>query len=111
MTEFFPIFLVSLLWVGIPSAGIAYVTTVPCRLLVSRRRQPGWYIAFVVAVFLGTLAVLLLGGADLFHPSRWDAGKVSLREWVFPCFAAAAVGAFLPAWYVVGHYRARTPNN
>ena len=103
MVEFF---LLLLLVIGLPSAGVAaYITTVPCRLLVSRHRQPGWYIAVIVAVLMGALAVLLVGGTDLFHPSRWDTGKVTLREVVPLWFAAAGIGALVPAWYVVGYYR------
>jgi hypothetical protein len=103
MIELLPGFLLLL---GVPAAAVStYIATIPCRLLVSRRRQPGWYIAVVVAVLLGALAVLLLGGADLFHPSRWDTGKVTMREMAPMWFAAAAIGAFIPAWYVVGHYR------
>jgi cell division protein FtsW (lipid II flippase) len=99
-------FLLLLLVIGVPSAGVAaYITTVPCRILVSRRRRPGWYIAVIVAVFVGALAVLLFGGTDVFHPSRWDRGKATLREMAPLWFVAASVGALVPALFVVRHYR------
>ena len=103
MIEFF---ILLLLVVGLPSAGVAaYVASVPCRLLTSRRRQPGWYIAIIVAVLMGALAVLVVGGTDLFHPSRWDTEKLTLREVAPLWFGAASIGALVGAWYVVGHYR------
>ena len=112
MIEFF---LGMLLIIGLPSAGVsAYIATLPCRFLVSRRRRPAWYIAVVTAVLMGALAVLVLGGADLLHPSTWDSGKVSLKEMAPLWFAAASIGALVPAWYVVAHYRdklnTRTPD-
>ena len=54
---------------------------------------------------MGALAVFVLGGADLFHPSKWHSGKVSLQEMAPLWFAAASIGALFPAWYVVAHYR------
>jgi hypothetical protein len=72
---------------------------------VSRHRRPGWYIALIVAVFVGALVVLLLGGTDVFYPSRWDRGKATLREMAPLWFAAASVGALVSALFVVGHYR------
>ena len=103
MLEFF---LGTLLTIGLPSAGVStYLATLPCRFLVSRRRLPGWHIAVVIAVLVGALAVLVLGGADLFHPSKWDSGKFSLKEAAPLWFAAASIGALVPAWYVVAHYR------
>lgn len=74
-------FCLLLLFIGLPSAGVAaYLTTVPCRILVAHHRRPGWYVAALVAIFVGSLAVLLLGGTDVHHPSRWDRGKATLRE-------------------------------
>jgi hypothetical protein len=105
MMEIFLGMLGILLVVGAPAAVSTYLTSIPCRILVSRRRIPGWYIAILIAVLVGGLAVLLLGGADLFHPSKWDSGKVTLRELAPLWFAAASICAFIPAWYVVGHYR------
>lgn len=101
-------FLISLLGVGLPAAGVAtYITTVPCRFLVARRRQPGGHIAVLVALLVGVVAVLLLGGADVFHPSRWDTGKVPMWMMAPVWFAAASVGAIVPAWCVVLHYRGK----
>ncbi len=101
-------FLLLLLVIGLPSAGMStYITTVPCRILVSRGRHPGWYIAVIVAVFVGALAVLLLGGTDAFHSSKWDRGKVTLREMAPLWFAAGSIGALVPALFVVRHYRGK----
>src|SRR2546425_1110066 len=96
----------ALLIIGIPSAGVStYLASVPCRLLLSRHRRPGWHIAFAVSVVVGGLAVLLLGGTDLFHPSQWDRGKVSFMDVAWVWFEAAFIGALIPAWYVVAHHR------
>jgi hypothetical protein len=72
---------------------------------VSRGRRPGWYIAVIVAVFVGVLGVLLLGGTDLFHRSKWDSAKAPLREMVPLWFAVASVAGVVPALPIVGHYR------
>ena len=99
-------FLAMLVGVGIPTALVSiYVVSIPCRVLVSRGRSPGWYIAILIAILMGALVVLVLGGSDLFHPSRWDTGKVTLREFVPFWFAGASIGALISGWYVVGHYR------
>src|SRR5436190_3312516 len=95
-----------LLVFGVPSAAVSiYLASIPCRLLVSRRRNPGWYIAILIAMLMGALAVLIFAGSDLFHPSTWDDGKVSFRELAPLWFAGASIGAFISAFYVVAHYR------
>lgn len=100
------VFLILLLAAGVPSAGVAaYIASVPCRILVSRGRQPKWHIALGVAMLMGILAALFAGGTDIFRPSRWDTGKITIREIVPLWFAAASIGAFVAASYVVRHYR------
>jgi glycerol uptake facilitator-like aquaporin len=95
-----------LLLIGVPSAGVsAYLATLPCRFLTSRRRRPGWHIAILIALLCGALAVLVLGGADVIHPAKWDSGKLSFKEVAPLWFAAASIGALVSAWYVVAHYR------
>jgi hypothetical protein len=99
-------FCLLLAFIGLPSAGVAaYLTTIPCRIMLSRRCRPGWYLAVLVAVFVGALAVLILGGTDVFHPSRWDRGKATLREMAPMWFAAAGIASLVSALLVVGHYR------
>jgi hypothetical protein len=99
-------FLAMLVGLGVPAAAVSiYVVSIPCRVLVARGRSPGWYIAVLLAILIGAIAVLILGGPDLFHPSRWDTGKVTLRELAPLWFAGASIAALVSGWYVVGHYR------
>ena len=102
------LFLAMLIFPGVPSAAVSiYLTSIVCRLLVSHRRNPGWYVAILVAILMGVLAVLILGGSDLVHPSKWDEGKVSFRELAPFWFAGASIASLIPAWYVVAHYRGK----
>jgi len=74
---------------------------------VSRHRRPAWYIAVIVAALVGAVGVLLLGGTDLFHRSKWDSAKAPLREMVPLWFLVVSAAAFAPALPIVGHYRNR----
>ena len=100
------LFFVMLLFPGLPSAAMAaWMTMLGCRILLARGRRPSWSLAVLSAILMGALALLVLGGSDLFHPSRWETGKVPLRELAPYWFAAAVLASLVPAWWVVGHYR------
>jgi len=95
----------SILLILVVAAASTYAASLVCRVLQSCHRRPGWFVAPLVAACLGSLAVLAVFQGDLFRPSKWDSGKVSLAMMAPICFGVSSFIAIIPAWYVVAHYR------
>ena len=89
------------------SAAAAYLTSIPCRMLYLRHRRASWFLGFVGAVVAGILTVLFVYQGDVFHPERWDRGKVELEILMLMAFGFSSVVGLIPALLVVGHYRRR----
>jgi hypothetical protein len=85
----------------------AYVTSIPCRVLLARHRRAGWYLGFVGAVAVGILTVLVIYQGDVFHPDRWERGKAPLEILMLMAFGFSSAIGLVPAFLVVGHYRRR----
>ena len=85
----------------------AYVTSVACRLMLSRRRRAGWFLGVIGAVVTGAIIVVFVYQGDLFHPSRWDTGKVNLGVMIPLCFTVSTALGLVPALWVVAHFRSK----
>lgn len=85
----------------------AYVTGVACRLTQSRGRRAGWSLGAIGAAVTGAIIVVLIYQGDLFHPSRWDTGKINLGVMIPLCFAIGTALGLVPALLVVAHFRSR----
>ena len=83
------------------AAVAGYLASLACRFALKRNRQPGWLISICAALMSGLLAVLLMGGVDLFQPSKWDEGKVSIWIMVGIVFAFSSAVALLPSLFLV----------
>lgn len=82
-----------------------YITSVHCRFARSRDRQPAWYFALLGAIGAAILTIIIFYRGALFHPSKWNDGKVQLWILVSSCFAIVSAIGLVPALLVVYHYR------
>jgi hypothetical protein len=89
------------------SAAAIYITSLPCRFAVSRRRRAAWYFAVLGAAGAGALTILFVYQGDLFRPSKWDTGKVTMLITVPMIFMISGAIGFIPASLVVRHYRVK----
>ena len=99
-----------LLAIVLIAAAAAYVTSIPCRLLLARRRCASWFVALAGALTVGILTVLVVYQGDVFHPARWDRGKAPLEMLMALAFVSSSVVGLIPALLVVGHFRKRVKN-
>ena len=84
-----------------------YLASLVCRLLRSRHKRPAWLLAPAVAALTGVITVLATFQGEVFHPSRWESGKVSFIFAAAIFFGFSMVVGLIPAWYVIGYYRDR----
>ena len=96
-----------LLFMVLIAAAAAYVTIIPCHVLHRRHRRASWFLAVASAVAVGVLTVLVIYQGDVFHPERWDRGKMPLGIQMLLAFGFSSVAGLIPALLVVGHYRRR----
>ena len=95
------------IFIVLSAAAGAYFTSVGCRRAIARHRRAGWHLTLLGTFVTALITALLIGQGDLFHPSRWDAGKVSVWLPVAMISSAAAVVAFVASVIVVLVFRAR----
>ena len=95
-------FLIAILLIGGASV---YLASVACRLLCSHRKRPAWILVPAVAAVTGVLTVLAVYQGEVFHPSRWESGKVSFVFLASIFFSFSVVIAVIPPWCVIRHYR------
>ena len=96
-----------IIFMALTAASGAYFTSVGCRRAQMRHRRPGWHHALVGTLITALLAVLFICQDDLFRPSRWDRGKVSIWFTVIVASAASGVVALVASSIVVLSFRAK----
>ena len=80
-----------ILFIVLTGAGGAYFTSICCRWAHARHRRPSWRYAWLGTFITVLLSVLFTCQEDLFRPSRWDTGKVSI--WFSVVSISVATGA------------------
>ncbi len=81
-----------IIFVLVVELAAGYITSVACRVAHSRRKRVGWHHALLGMIGADLLIVLAIGGVDLFRPSHWDQGKVSI--W-YPIFVFGTIGSVI----------------
>lgn len=95
------------IFIVLTGASGAYFTSVGCRRALARHRRVGWHLMLLGTFITALFTALLIGQGDLFHPSRWDTGKVSVWLPVAMISSAAAVVALVASAIVVLVFKAR----
>ena len=79
----------------------AYFTSIGCRWARARHLPPSWRYAWLSTFITALLSVLFVCQGDLFRPSRWNTGKVSLWLTIVYVSVAAALIALLASAIVL----------
>jgi len=79
----------------------AYFTSIGCRRARARHRPPRWRHAWLGTFITALLSVLAVCQGDLFHPGRWDTGKISIWFSVVWVSVAAGIPALLASAVVL----------
>jgi hypothetical protein len=95
------------LFVALTGAAGAYITSIACRRSQARHRRAGWHLAFAGTLLTALITGVFIGQPELFHPARWDTGKVSIWYPVIALSSAAAVVALVTSLVVVVVFRVR----
>jgi hypothetical protein len=87
-------------------AGAAYLTSIPCRMVLARQQRPRWILGVVAAVMIAILGVLLAFQGRVFHPNQWSEGKgTPLGIAMLIVLTFVFLVGLVPALYVVWLYR------
>jgi ABC-type uncharacterized transport system permease subunit len=94
-------------FIVLTGAAGAYFTSIACRRSQARHRRAGWHLALLGTGLTAFITGAFIGQPELFHPSRWDTGKVSIWYPVVISSSAAAVVALVTSLIVVVMFRVR----
>ncbi len=83
------------------------IGSIGCRRSLARHRRARWRLAFLGTFITALLTALFINQGDLFHPDRWDKGKVPIWIPVIMISSAAAIFAFIASAIVVSVFRSR----
>src|SRR5262245_62334299 len=98
------------IFIVLTAAAGGYFTSLGCRRSQARHRRAGWHQTLIGTVLTALLIGLSIGQGDLFHPDRWDRGKVWIwAPAIMISFAGASV-AFVTSVIVVSVFRAKFRN-
>lgn len=82
----------------------AYFTSIGCRQAHAKHHPPSWRYAWLATLGTALLSVLLVCQGDLFRPSRWDTGKVSIWFSVVTVSIGTSIPAMLASAVVLQVY-------
>jgi hypothetical protein len=94
-------------FIGLTGAAGAYITSIACRRSQARHRRAGWHLALLGTLLTTLITGIFIGQPELFQPTRWDTGKVSIWYPVVVLSSAAAVVALVASMIVVVVFRLR----
>ena len=92
------------LFLIITGAAGAYFTSISCRRAHARHRPPSWRYAWLATLVTVILSVLSICQGDLFHPGRWNSGKIPLWFTVAIVSVATSVPALVASAVVLEIY-------
>ena len=89
------------IFIVLAGAAGAYFTSIGCRWAHARHHRPSWRYAWLGSFITALLSVLFVCQGDLFRPSRWDTGKISIWFTVVSVAVAAGLIALLASALVL----------